>query len=114
MMPSDSIQHVRLDQINEREADANIIGELNYGPKESRARIRGIFSPCNPGPQCCGRYQKIARSFCDAVGGLFLGRFPVDLLFLRSHATDYALGVYHSQVSVLTRKIAVKHGRDEG
>ena len=103
MMPSDSIQNVRFDQINERKAGANVIGELNDGPKESRARIGGIFSACNPRSQCRRRYQKIARSFCEAVGGLLFGRFPVDLLFLQSHVTDYALGVCHSQVDVLTQ-----------
>ena len=46
MMSSNCIQHMRFDQIDEREAGANVIRELNYGPKESRARNRwGIFDP---------------------------------------------------------------------
>lgn len=98
MMPSDGIQHVRFDQINEREAGANVIGELNYGPKESRARICGVSSTRNPRPQCRRRYQEVTRSFCEAVGGLLFGRILIEFLLLQSHVTDYALGFYESQV----------------
>src|SRR5258708_24366832 len=100
MMPADGIQRVRFNQISEREAGANVIGELNYGPKESRARIGRIFSTRNPGSQCRRRYQKITRSFAEAVGGLLFGRLLFELLFVQSHVTDYALGVYRSPVYV--------------
>ena len=105
-MPSDGIQDVRFDQINERETGANVIRELNQGPKEFRTRIGRIFSTRNPGAQCRRRYRKITRGFCKAVGGLLFGGVLIEFLFLQSHVTDYALGFYHSQVDFFAGKMA--------
>jgi hypothetical protein len=66
---------VRFDQINERQAGANILGDLNDGPEEFSAQIGRVFPPRNPRSQCRRRYQKITRSFCEAVGGLLFGKF---------------------------------------
>src|SRR4030095_2457437 len=101
MMPPDGIQHVCFDQIHERQAGADVIRDLNDGSEESWARIRGILSTRNPRSQRRRRNQKIARSFGEAVRSLFFGRFLFELPFFQLHASDYALGVFHSQVSVL-------------
>ena len=111
MMPSDGIQHVGFDQIDKRQPAPDIIGKLNDGSKEFNTRNGGIPATGDPGSQCRGGYRQITRCFRNAVGGLRFEKVLIEFLFLRSHVTDYALGVRYSQVYPLRRDAIEKRGK---
>jgi hypothetical protein len=81
MMPSDGIQDMRFDKVYERQARAKVAGELNYRPREFWTRIGRVSSSRNPRSQCRRRYQRVPRSFCEAIAGLLFGDIRIEFWF---------------------------------
>ena len=51
MMPSNRVQYVRFDQIDERKTGARVVGQLNDGPKKLGTGTGRILSTGDPRPQ---------------------------------------------------------------